>query len=229
MLVSTQSLRDRAYLATLMNTGLRANEILRLRLRDVDLGGDWLTVLITKSQQEDRLPITLDLAPHLRLWLHRYAEELARPLLPEDHLFPARTGNRFRSVTTPDGRSGSVNAPSHWRPERPMTHPERVVHAALAQVGVPTKHEGSHTIRRAVARHFFNHLIATDLGYDGALRTVSVLLHHSNAATTETYLGLSSERERRDKSLRGQHFLTAMVDRSNVVPLRVQASHQDKG
>ncbi len=103
-----------------------------------------------------------------------------------------------------------------------MTHPERVVHAALARVGLPTRHEGAHTIRRAVARHFFDSLVATDLGYDGALRTVSALLHHSNAATTETYLGLSSERQRRDNRLRRQPFLTALIDRSNVVPFRVQ-------
>ncbi len=117
MLPSTDDLRDRAYLAALMNTGLRANEVLRLRVEDVDLDGDWLTVLIRKSQQEDRLPITLDLAPHLRRWLQRYREDLARALRPEDYLFPARTGNRFRKVTMANGTTGCINSPRSRVPD----------------------------------------------------------------------------------------------------------------
>ena len=101
-----------------------------------------------------------------------------------------------------------------------MTHPERVVQSALALVGLPTDHEGVHTLRRAGARNFFDFLVADpSFGYDGALRTVSAFLHHKNVATTEHYLGLSSERERRDKVLRGQRFLAAMVDQSNVLEL----------
>jgi hypothetical protein len=39
-------------------------------------------------------------------------------------------------------------------------------------------------------------------------------------ATTERYLGLSSERRRRDETMKGKPFLTAMVSQENVVPLR---------
>jgi hypothetical protein len=62
--------------------------------------------------------------------------------------------------------------------------------------------------------------MSSELGYDAALRTVSALLHHSNMATTERYLGLSSEKKRRDQTLKGRPFLTAMVSNENVVPLR---------
>jgi hypothetical protein len=44
------------------------------------------------------------------------------------------------------------------------------------------------------------------------------MLYHKSSATTEHYLGLSSERERRDKRLPGQPFLTAMVSSENVCP-----------
>jgi len=81
-----------------------------------------------------------------------------------------------------------------------MGHAERVVQQALAALGLPTKHQGTHTIRRAAARHFFDSM-SSDVGYDAALRTVSAMLHHKSSATTEQYLGLSSERKRRDDRL----------------------------
>lgn len=92
-------------------------------------------------------------------------------------------------------------------------------HHAIAALGLPSKDQGTHTIRRAVARAFFDSM-AGEQGYDAALRTVSALLHHRSSATTEAYLGLSSERERRDKRLRGQPFLTGMVEEADVLPLR---------
>jgi len=62
--------------------------------------------------------------------------------------------------------------------------------------------------------------MSSDVGYDAALRTVSAMLHHKSSATTEQYLGLSSERKRRDDRLRGRPFLSALVSTENVVPLR---------
>ncbi len=70
-----------------------------------------------------------------------------------------------------------------------------------------------------VARALFDAL-CSQAGYDGAIRTVSSLLHHASAATTERYLGLSTEQERRDQMTRGKPFLSAMVDSENVTPLR---------
>ena len=56
-------------------------------------------------------------------------------------------------------------------------------------------------------------------GHDEALRMTSSFLHHSSVQTTEVYLGLQHERIKRDVALRGQPFLTAMVDQTNVVRL----------
>src|SRR5690606_30101648 len=86
---------------------------------------------------------------------------------------------------------------------------ERVVQGALGALGYPTRGEGCHTVRRSVARAFFDSM-ATDTGYDAALRTVSAMLHHKSSATTEIYLGLTSERVRRDSLLRGRPFLSAL-------------------
>jgi len=55
---------------------------------------------------------------------------------------------------------------------------------------------------------------------------VEVLIgaHHASSSTTDAYLGLTGERERRNKSLHGKPFLTAMVTTDNVVQLSRRGS-----
>jgi len=210
--------RDRAFIATTINTGLRSKEVLNLRVSHVDLCDGWLSVLIYKSSEEDLLPITSDLAGELREWLRQYALDLGRPLHPDDYLFPARKGSVYRWTTAEDGTKVRGRTPATWVSTRPVAHTERIVQDAMARVGLPTRNEGTHTIRRAVSRIFFDSM-ADDQGYDAALRTVSALLHHQSSATTERYLGLSSERKRRDDRLRGKPFLTSMVTDAQVFNL----------
>lgn len=214
--------RDRAYLATTINTALRSNELVRLRVGDVDLEGQWLHVVISKTHEEDRLPITSELDDELRRWLVAYARDLRRPLRPADHLFPGRKGSVYAWTKDEHGGSVRTRRPASWVPERPVTHTERIVQQALRALGLPTKYEGTHTIRRAVARVFFDDM-TTEAGYDAALRTVSALLHHQSSGTTEDYLGLSSEKKRRDQRLRGRPFLTSMVDGADVIAIRREA------
>lgn len=212
--------RDRAFIALLVNTGFRAGTATRLRCGDIDLGTGTISVLITKSHVEDDFPITLDLDQELRRWLRRYALDVGRPLRPTDHLFPAREGGVYRWTTSEDGERRRQRTDPSWVPERPMTHTERVVQGGLRALGLPTQSQGAHTIRRSFARSLFDSMSDTT-GYDAALRTVAASLHHRSSATTEIYLGMTSERSRRDGILRGTPFLTAMVGTvDNVVALR---------
>lgn len=219
LLDAADNARDRAYLATIINTGFRARTCSALRVGDVDLVAGSLRVMITKTQEEYLFPVTKDLAGELTPWLHTYAVDLGRPLTHEFYLFPARQGGVYRWTRKKDGSTERLRTEASWKPDRPVAHTERIVQAALRRLGFATKHEGTHTIRRAVARAFFDSM-SSDVGYDAALRTVSAMLHHKSSATTEHYLGLSSERERRDHRLRGQPFLTAMVAPAHVVPMR---------
>jgi integrase len=211
MLEGEQCPRDRAILATAMNTGLRSSSITDLRVGDVDLDNLTLHVRIPKSKMEDSMPMTSDLANELRHWLVTYRTNCIQAESPVEvldthYLFPGRTGPRYRWRTQPDGRRVQYQVPSRWRPEGPARKIHEVAQAALHRVGLPTTHEGIHTIRRAVARLYFDELVHAG-GYDGALRQVSSLLHHSNSVTTERYLGLSRERRARDESLRGKSLL----------------------
>ncbi len=197
--------RDRALISTLIHTALRRNEVLSLRVRDVDLGTGSIYVYISKSAVEDHMPITATLDLELRRWLRSYAVDLGRPLGLDDHMFPARQTRGYRWRTEPTGERVQYRAPDTWATIRPMAHPERVVKAALAATGRPTLNEGTHTLRRAAARAMFDQYSAN--GYDSALRVVSAWLHHKNSTTTERYLGLDVERKRRDDWLRGGDFL----------------------
>jgi len=200
--------RDRALLSTLIHTGLRMNEAMRLRVGDVDLERQGLAVYISKSDLEDDLPITAPLGRELRRWMLAYSSQIGRPLRGDDHLFPARKTGGYQWRTDDDGTRVKSRAPDTWVANKPMTHSERVVKAALHALGLPTKGEGCHTLRRAAARAFFDSL-TEEGGYDSALRVVSAWLHHKNSTTTERYLGLSVERKLRDEYLRGREFLTS--------------------
>jgi integrase len=211
---SAQNPRDRAYLAFAVNSALRANEILGIRVGDVDLDKNWCRVDLSKGgEKKHRQPITADLARELATWLEVYEKELGRPLQDDDLLFPSRSGGKISHYTTEeDGTRKMHRTPWVWNPQSRMRRAEGIVHTALRAAGITeTRYEGTHTIRRAVARAYFDSM-ASDIGYDAALRTVSALLHHKSTATTERYLGLSSEIERRDKSMRGMPFLSAMSD-----------------
>lgn len=211
----------RAYLAVAVNTACRASEITALRVGDIDFQEGTLFVTVIKTKEEDDMPISADLDRELRVWLVEYAAALGRPLRDDDYLFPARTGNTIAThyFDEEQGKRVYVRTPFVYHPDRPVQRTEKIVKSVLAALGLPTRYEGTHTLRRAVARAFFDSM-AAETGYDNALRVVSALLHHANMSTTERYLGLSSERARRDQLLKGRPFLSAMVSQENVVPLR---------
>lgn len=226
LLDAAGSARDRAYIALALNTALRASEITRIKVGDVDFDSYEIFVTVIKTHEEDLQPLTADLEKELRVWLREYTRLIGRPLRDEDYLFPNRHGGQFVAgggSYDENGQYCRTMTPFVYTPDRPLRRSEMIVQHALKAVGLPTRYEGTHTIRRAVARAYFDQL-STAAGYDAALRTVSALLHHSGIQTTERYLGLSSERARRDSTLKGLPFLSAMVaapaTADNVIPLR---------
>lgn len=219
LLEQARDARDRMYLAIAINTALRQGDIRSIRVGDVDLAGGWLKVIIAKTSEADAKPISTELDAELRAWFVIYADAIGRPLRGDDYLIPARVGSKYVWRTLPDGSREKGRTEATWNPLAPVTKTALIVKHSMEGLGLPTQHEGTHTIRRAVARAFFDQLVET-VGYDGALRTTSAVLNHKNATTTEMYLGLSSERKRRDDLMRGKPFLSAMVDKSNVHHLR---------
>lgn len=207
--------RERAFIATALNTALRSNEIAGMRVGQVNLDDGFIHVIISKTGTEDEQPISSDLDVEIRRWLVAYQEEIGRPLNPEDYLFPNREGGQISHY---DEDRNCIRVPMRTRPDRPITNTHRVVQAAMAKIGLPTFKEGTHTIRRAVARAYFDE-VAKEKGDVAALRETAALLHHDSLATTEAYLGTTPEKENRNRRIKGQPFLTAMVSQENVVQL----------
>jgi integrase len=209
--------RDRAIIAYALNTGNRAKEIQCLKIKDVDLETGYVYPTITKTHEGKKAtPISMDLDRELRRWMITYAQEIGRPLGEEDYLFPARRGGLISHYETrEDGTREMVRTPLEWHPDKPMNRLQGVVKYALKELGYDTKGEGIHTIRVAVGRVFYD--MAAEEGGD-PIRTAMEWFNHSHQQTTERYLRTNVERRRKERLIKGQPFLTKLVDRSNVVP-----------
>ena len=60
---------------------VRANEVCRMRLKDVKLEAGWANVVISKSYEADTMPIPNELDADLRQWLTHYTSQVG-PLDP---------------------------------------------------------------------------------------------------------------------------------------------------
>lgn len=225
LLEATTNGRDRCYLAVAMNTAMRSSDIRALRVKDIDLEDGWIYSTIRKTGDADDKPISADMDRELRTWLTAYAQDLGRPLRDEDYLFPRRRGGLINHYeTAEDGTRFPVRSPYVWVPEVYVKDTHLIIQKAMKSLGMPTYKEGTHTVRRAVARAYFD-WVAAEKGDQAALRETAAFLNHSSTATTEIYLGMTPEKERRDRRLKGNPFLSAIatVNQENVVPLRPTA------
>jgi len=212
--------RDRALLAVGLFTMLRSSEIETLTVGDV--GDDTLHVNIWKSDLTDDLPIPPDFRIELDRWLAAYEEECG-PLQPhwrlvpcarskgytfhhpprmnrpgDDTVFPARPKERLVGAARLARRS-TTGYDLH--PTVKISHSYEFVKEILESIGITGYRMGMHALRRSAARAMFDEL--SKQGRDDALRYVSAWLHHKSTTTTEIYLGLDVDREKRDA-----HFAT---------------------
>lgn len=205
LLDAADDARNRAMLALLLYTLTREQEMLNLRIRDVDLDAGYLTVAVFKTHGSDRIPICEELDEELRAWLTVYAQSCG-PLQPGWYLIPQR---KPISVSERDasGRIAAMNF--RYRPDVKTAVAGRIVRDALDKLGFPVVsgdgkplYEGAHTIRRSGARALFDALVES--GYDYSLRLVQSMLHHKSMQQTEAYIGITADRRTRDELIRGQ-------------------------
>ncbi len=175
--------------ALLYGTGMRLNECLELRVKDVDFDGNQIVVRRGKGQKDRRTVLPSAIKERLRAHLHdvrcQHSEDLAsgsgRATLPGalarkypqastewgwQFVFPARRVCR-------DPRWGS---PSRFHLHESAV--QRAVTSAVRAAGL-TKRAGCHTFRHSFATHLLED------GYD--IRTVQELLGHADVTTTMVY------------------------------------------
>src|SRR5574337_778288 len=198
---------------------VRSSEMQTLRVGNVDLQEGTVAVTVHKTNDWDEMPICAELDAELRRWFIYYAEDLGRPLEPGDFLVPGR--KHFFPWADP-------NAPGKYDPHRmmlrPFQHIQPILEAAGYKLDMEGKsgREGMHTLRRSGARALYDALVDGVIGdptaRDDALRQVMTMLHHASVQTTERYIGLERDRQKRDITIKGQSFLPRPGE--NVVKLR---------
>lgn len=174
LLASAPSPFFRAAFCVAYGAGLRAGEICRLQVRDIDAANQVIYVRHGKGDK-DRLAL---LSPGLLTTLREHWR-LAKPSGP--WIFPARKAINPRFVTG-----------SPWS-ERPVDKRtlEEAFQAALRQTQIET-HATPHTLRHCFATHLLEG--GTDL------RTIQVLLGHSSVKTTTCYTQVRTDLLRRTTS-----------------------------
>ncbi|MFJ6281390.1 tyrosine-type recombinase/integrase [Arthrobacter subterraneus] len=94
---SLRSWRDRAIAGLMLWCGLRSMEVLGLNVKDVDIGGRWVTVT-GKGAKQRRVPLDTDVASVIDVYL--LAE---RPESASDRLFLVAKGSNRGGPLTPAG------------------------------------------------------------------------------------------------------------------------------
>ena len=124
--------RDRAILLLLARLGLRAGDIVHLRLRDIDWKAAWIHV-VGKGRRETRLPLTQELGDALVTYLLR-----SRPTTDTDAVF--------------------VRARAPFRAFRSHCAVSVIVDRAFARAGVTRPSRGAaHLLRHSVAASMLRH------------------------------------------------------------------------
>lgn len=154
-------------LDTLSYTGMRQNQLLHVRLCDVNLEEHWIDVIAagSKNHREFRVPITSRLRPRLEMLVMRTQEAGASPT---EQLFNVNRFDLRRKA-----QQGNAS------PEPMGVYPLRSFF-----------HRLSRECRFAVSPHRFRHTVATNLmkSPDRNLQAVKRLLGHSSLRSTLEYI-----------------------------------------
>jgi len=162
-------LRDRTILVTLYDSAMRLDELLSIKLGDMDLAGKESCVLLHgKGNKERRVALTEKTGRQLREYLRVF--------------HPAPIRNAYLFHTTIKGKTDRM---SHGNVQRLIKQ-----YADIARRTCPD-------VPASVHPHMFRRTRATDLYRDGvALELVSVILGHAQLETTKIYAIPSLEQMR---------------------------------
>lgn len=167
---SQGGIRDRAMLELLYASGMRASEMILLALNQLHLNAGYI-VCFGKGSKERIAPVN----DSSRRWLERYLKEV-RPALAQKRALKnfgasAKAGDQQKLFLNERGKP--LTRQGLWK----------ILKAYGRRAGIPG---------HLITPHVFRHSFATHLLEGGAgLRSVQVLLGHSDIGTTEIYTHVS--------------------------------------
>ncbi len=162
LLVLAPDLRTRTMLSLGYGCGLRASEVVKLKVGDIDSGQGIIRVLQSKGAKDRNVMLPAEVLDLLRdWWKERPSRKDAEIPATERWLFPSRVGR------------GHITA-------RQFT---RILHDAVAAAGI-TKRVTLHTLRHSFATHLL------ERGED--IRVIQALLGHAKLTTTAGYVQVAT-------------------------------------
>jgi integrase/recombinase XerD len=163
LLAVASSLKTRVLLSLGYGCGLRASEIVRLKVKHIDSAQNIIRIEQSKGRKDRNVMLSCELLDLLRQWWRvRPSRHDAGILLQERWLFPSRK-TAGRPITT--------------------RHLNRLFHEAADAAGI-RKHVTVHTLRHS----FATHLLEQDIN----LRKIQLLLGHEKLETTARYLHVAA-------------------------------------
>lgn len=209
---------DRIIVAIGLFTMCRGSEITYLKVGDVDFDQNTLLIYRQKTEEEDRMPMPLELRDELLLWFRHY-EAAAGPLQPEWYVTPSRGPLPMaRPKGSGFGPLQPTGEPPRYKPLNRLFKPYEAVKRTIKEMGMDDYRAGVHLLRRSSARAYYDILVAS--GHDHALLRVGAILGHKDTKTTQIYLGIKVEREQRNASLAGKSMFPNMRRGGTVTELR---------
>lgn len=163
LLAVASSLKTRVLLSLGYGCGLRASEIVRLKVKHIDSAQNIIRIEQSKGRKDRNVMLSPELLDLLRQWWKaRSSRRDAGIVLQERWLFPSRK-TAGRPITT--------------------RHLNRLFHEAADAAGI-RKHVTVHTLRHSFATHL--------LEQDTNLRKIQLLLDHEKLETTARYLHVAT-------------------------------------
>jgi len=165
--------RDRTLLETIYSTGLRMNELRRLRVKDINLTEKTLLVVSGKGEKDRVVP----LGKTACLYLAEYLKTV-RPLLAQRAAKKTHESERRKKKYEEAADLVFLNRYGHI-----LSRP-----GLLKKLHIYSSRAG---IKKQVTVHTFRHTIATEMLKGGAdLRQIQELLGHAKLTTTQLYTRL---------------------------------------
>lgn len=218
LLDAATSPRDRGVVAAGMFLMLRGSEVSYLKVGSVDFDHDRILVWREKTQEEDWMPMSVELKEELLVWFRHYELSTGRtPLHPDWFLFPAQGPLPMKH----DHSIGKLQPTGEAPPYKPWTRlgkPYMAVKRTVKAYGIDDYRAGVHLLRRSSARAYYDLLV--EQGHDHALMRVGAILGHKDTKTTQIYLGVKIEREQRNAAIAGKVMFPNMRKAGSVTELR---------